>query len=270
MRIEQFYAPMASCWSPRFSLFPELNQPSKELEVSITPIPCKINPAWYNSFPMTTLETLIEPLKHSPRLPEAMNLLQRQMEDENQRRRDFYQEMTPEQKIEFIDGEVILHSPARSRHLDVTKFVLKLVDTHVSIRKLGTVKVEKCLCVFPRNDYEPDVVFFGHEKTADIGPETMRFPVPDLAVEVLSSSTEARDRGVKFEDFAANGVGEYWIINAYDSVIEQYILRSGTYELKLKSSSGCLQSEVIEGFEIEVEALFDEKKNLETLRGLMA
>ncbi len=219
---------------------------------------------------MTTLETLIEPLKHSPRLPEAMNLLQRQMEDEKLRRKKFYQEMTPEEKIEFIDGDVILHSPARNRHLDVTKFVLKLMDTYVSLHQLGEVKVEKCLCVFPRNDYEPDIVFFGLEKAAALRPDTMQFPIPDLAVEVLSTSTENRDRGVKFEDFAANGVGEYWIINADDSVIEQYILHSDSYELKLKSSSGRLQSEVIENFEVEVEALFNDAKNLAALKTLIA
>lgn len=219
---------------------------------------------------MTVLESLIEPLRHSPRLPEAMNLLQSQMQDEKQRRRKFYEEMTPEQKIEFIDGDVILHSPARNRHLDVTIRVATLMKTYVSLHKLGEVKVEKCLCVFPRNDYEPDVVFFGSDKAANLLPDTMKFPVPDLAVEVLSNSTEGRDRGVKFEDFAANGVGEYWIIDADDSVIEQYLLRSDTYELKLKSSSGRLQSEVIKGLEIEVEALFDEGKNLEMLRTLMS
>ncbi|MCF6310831.1 MAG: Uma2 family endonuclease [Verrucomicrobiales bacterium] len=218
---------------------------------------------------MTTLETLIEPLKHSPRLPEVVNLLQLQMEKEKLRRRKFYQQMTPEQKIEFIDGEIILHSPARNQHLDVTKFILKLVDTHVSSQKLGTVKVEKCLCVFPRNDYEPDVVFFGIEKTAKLTADTMKFPVPDLVVEVLSSSTEERDRGVKFEDFAANGVGEYWIVNAEDSVIEQYILKNGNYQLKLKSSSGNLQSKVIKGFEVKVAALFNETENLAALKDLI-
>ncbi len=218
---------------------------------------------------MTTLEALIEPIRHSPRLHEVVSLLQEQIEAERQRRNQFYAEMTPEQKIEFIDGEVILHSPARNRHLDVTKFALKLLDTHVSIHQLGTVKVEKCLCVFPRNDYEPDIVFFGKEKAATLEPDTLKFPVPDLAVEVLSESTEDRDRGVKFEDFAANGVGEYWILNGEESVVEQYLLRSGNYELVLKSSSGDLKSEVIEGFKIDVVALFDEEANLETLRRMI-
>jgi hypothetical protein len=36
------------------------------------------------------------------------------------RRQQFYAAMTPEQKVEFIDGQVVRHSPARNRHLDVT------------------------------------------------------------------------------------------------------------------------------------------------------
>ena len=131
------------------------------------------------------------------------------------------------------------------------------------------MKTEKCLCVFPRNDYEPDIVFFGPDKAAAMSPDTMKFPVPDLAVEVLSNSTEARDRGVKFEDFAANSVGEYWIVDADASIIEQYVLRSGEYELALKSSSGRLRSEVIDGFQIDVESLFDEDRNLDAHRTLL-
>jgi Uma2 family endonuclease len=65
-------------------------------------------------------------------------------------------------------------------------------------------------------------------------------------------------------------VGEYWLINADDSIVEQYVLRSGAYEMQAKQSSGRLKSFVVEGFEIDIEALFDETKNLEALRELMS
>lgn len=217
----------------------------------------------------SSLDTIVETLSHSPRLPQVVSVLQQQMDEERERRQEFYEEMTPEQKVEFIDGEVVLHSPARNQELGVTFRAATLLSTFVSIHELGLVNIEKCLCVFPRNDYEPDIVFFGREKAGGLQPDTLKFPVPGLIVEVLSGSTEERDRGVKFEDYAANGVGEYWIIDAEQSAIEQYVLRSGDYELKLKSSSGKLQSEVITGFQVEVEALFDEKANLEALRELM-
>lgn len=39
--------------------------------------------------------------------------------------------------------------------------LLRMVQSYVIARDLGEVMDEKTLCVFPRNDYEPDIVFFG-------------------------------------------------------------------------------------------------------------
>ena len=217
---------------------------------------------------MTPVSAAIEELSHSPRLPEVVEVLSRKLREEREKRQRFYQEMTPEQKMEFIDGEVLMHSPAKNVHLDVTKRALRLIDTHVALHKLGTVKVEKCLVVFPRNDYEPDIVFFGPDKAATIVDETMRFPVPDFIVEVLSASTEKNDRGVKFEDYAVNGVAEYWIIDPEKRVLEQYLLDGETYELALKAPAGPVSSTVIPGFRCEIEAFFDDHKNLEAIQGM--
>jgi Uma2 family endonuclease len=219
---------------------------------------------------MNTLDTLLAPLRHSPRLVEAVGVLQHELEQEKTRRRRFYEEMTPEQKIEFIDGDVVLHSPARNKHLDATGNIFTLLRTYVSLHGLGTVKAEKCLCVFPRNDYEPDVVFFGAEKASSLTEETMRFPIPDLVVEVLSESTATRDRGVKFEDYAAHGVVEYWIVDPDQGILEQYLPGAeGEYLLRLKSSSGTVTSVAIPGFRMEIEAFFDGAKNLAALRRLV-
>ena len=218
---------------------------------------------------MSSIDSLIDPLRHSPQLPQAIAILQSELEAERRQRDRFYLNMTPDQKIEFIDGEVVLHSPARNRHLDVTVNVLQLIRTYVLIHGLGQVKSEKCLCVFPRNDYEPDVVFFGPVKSANFTDDTMRFPVPDLAVEILSESTEFRDRGVKFEDFASNGVAEYWIVDAEAKIVEQYLLDNDQYSLALKSGSGILTSRVIEGLAVPIQAIFDEQENLKAIRKLL-
>ncbi|MBK1834873.1 Uma2 family endonuclease [Roseibacillus ishigakijimensis] len=218
---------------------------------------------------MTPLEELLEPLRHSPELPQVVDALQRQLAEERQRRQEFYQEMTPEEKTEFIDGEVVLHSPAKNKHLEITGNIFTLLKTFVSLYQLGTVKAEKCLTVFPRNDYEPDVVFFGPEKTATLRDDTMRFPVPDLVVEVLSPSTEERDRGIKYADYAANSVAEYWIIDPEAGVLEQYLLQDGRYQLALKSGSGTLKSTVIPGLRFPLEAVFCEEDNLAALREMM-
>jgi len=218
---------------------------------------------------MSSVDKLIEPLRHSPQLPQAIAIMVSELEIERKRRNQFYQDMTSDQKIEFIDGEVISHSPARNLHLDVTANVLQLIRTYVVLHNLGQVKSEKCLCVFPRNDYEPDVVFFGPEKSASLSPDTMKFPVPDLAVEVLSPSTEAHDRGVKFEDFASNNVAEYWLVDADAKIVEQYVFENGEYMLAMKSGSGMLKCREIAGLVVPIEAFFDEKANLQAVRNLL-
>ena len=215
------------------------------------------------------IEAVIEPLLHSPCLPEIAQVLQTRVRDEAARRQEFYEEISDDQKAEFIDGEVVLHSPARNKHIVVRQHLETLFRTYVGLQGLGHVLGEKCLCVFPRNDYEPDVVFFGPEKAAGLTDDTMKFPIPDLVVEVLSDSTESRDRGVKFEDFEAHGVAEYWIVDADAEIVEQYVRRGDRFHLALKSGSGEIASPTVAGFRIPIRAIFDPAENLATLRRFM-
>ena len=212
----------------------------------------------------------LSPILKSPRLPDIAATLNECLRDEAERRERFYEEMSDDQKVEFIKGEVVVHSPARNRHLCAKLELAALMKYFVQHHGLGEVRDEKCLCVFPRNDYEPDVVFFGREKSAEFTKQTMKFPVPDLAVEVLSDTTEQRDRGVKFEDYEAHGVREYWIVDAEAESVEQYMLEEGAFRLLLKSGSGEIESRVVPGFRIPVRAIFDSATNLETLRRLLA
>lgn len=204
---------------------------------------------------MSTLD--LTPILKSPRLPEIAAALNDRLRIESELRQRFYDEMTDDQKAEFIDGEVVMHSPARNRHLSAKLNLATLLHSFVRQHQLGKVRDEKCLYVFPRNDYEPDIVFFGPEKSATFLPETMKFPVPDFVVEILSDSTESRDRGVEFEDYEAHGVGEYWIVDAEAAIVEQYVVENGVFRLLLKSGSGEIASRVIKGFEIPIPAIFD-------------
>jgi Uma2 family endonuclease len=209
-------------------------------------------------------------LMDSPALPEILEQARRALIKEQKLRQKFYNDITPELKWEFIQGQVIMHSPALNRHLFATKLLYSLMDAHVRVRSLGMVHIEKALCVFPRNDYEPDIAFFGTAKTALTDADTLKFPIPDLIVEVLSPSTEERDRGIKFLDYALHGVGEYWIIDTVAETVELYRLAGDVYPPTLAQADGLLCSDVIAGFEIPVRALFDEEENTRCLREIWA
>lgn len=101
----------------------------------------------------------------------------------------------------------------------------------------------------------------------------MIFPAPDFVVEILSKSTTKNDRTIKHQDYAAHGIREYWIIDPNRQTVDQYILIGDDTEYmpaKTHLISQDIKSYVIEGFEISVEAIFDEKANTETLQQLMA
>jgi Uma2 family endonuclease len=219
---------------------------------------------------MSSVAEVMKALRHLPFLPELSEEIVAHLNAEARRRQSFYAEMSEQTKTEFIDGEVIMHSPARNAHLIATGNLLHLLMTWVKRKRLGVVHSEKCLCVFPRNDYEPDIVFFSAAQAAEFGPDTMKFPIPEFIVEVLSDSTAARDRGVKFQDYEAHGVREYWIVDADAQRVEQYLLRNGVYELAVKSDSGTLASAVIAGLRIPVRAIFDDAENAAALAALSA
>jgi Uma2 family endonuclease len=97
----------------------------------------------------------------------------------------------------------------------------------------------------------------------------MRFTAPDFVVEVLPDSIAANYRGVKFEDYAAHGIAEYWIVDPDDETIEQYQLRADVYELLMKVKSGQIDSTIIPGFSIPTRAVFDEQENSAALQQLL-
>jgi Uma2 family endonuclease len=215
-------------------------------------------------------EQYFNAILESPSAPALVARLSAALEDEKKRRLQFYQDIDDDMKVEFINGEIVVHSPVKKEHLIATGFLYKILDTFVRLRQIGFVGFEKAMSSFSRNDYEPDVVYFGAEKTAAFSKGQWKFPVPDFVVEVLSESTEARDRGIKFEDYATHGVEEYWIVDPEDASVEQYFLVDNRYKLHLKSDHGSIESKVIPGFTIDIRAIFDENANMEALRKLMA
>ena len=146
----------------------------------------------------------------------------------------------------------------------------KILDTHIELHHLGYLGREKIMCRFPRNDYEPDLYFFNRVQTQNIGDSTTIFPIPRFIAEVLSVSTEQRDRGVKFEDFERNGVGEYWIVNATDNLPEQYILNGGCYEQAIILAPGdTLDSPTFPNLNVDLAVFFDGVVNLRGLQNLL-
>jgi Uma2 family endonuclease len=201
--------------------------------------------------------------------PDAYFLLQEVnavLNQERERRLKFYNDITEQEKIEFINGEIVVHSPVKTKHNKASLLLAQLINIYVNKNNLGFVGIEKIMISLTRNDYEPDICFFNKKKSILFTDNQTLFPAPDFVVEILSDTTEHRDRGVKFKDYQAHKIEEYWIIDPEKQTLEQYHLQNNDYVLVLDSAYGNVQSFVLEGFNIPITAIFNETENLKTIQ----
>ncbi len=90
-------------------------------------------------------------LLESPKAPQIIQQVQAILNDEQTRRRAFYEWMDEDMKAEFINGEIVLHSPALEKHNAAVLRLGTLLSVYVDTRELGIVRVEKALVELTRN-----------------------------------------------------------------------------------------------------------------------
>lgn len=202
-------------------------------------------------------QDIFQQLKDSPDAVLIVNQFQTYLKTEKDKRQEFYDLVHENIKAEFINGEIILHSPVRMKHLVVSSNVSFELMSYVKNHNLGFVGIEKMMITLSRNNYEPDIVFYRKEVSQTFKDDQKLFPAPDLVVEILSESTRKNDYGIKFRDYAAHEVGEYWIIDADAETLEQYVLLEGKFELQSKlNKTGVLTCLVVNGFRLDLSKIF--------------
>ncbi len=218
------------------------------------------------------MSDLLFQILDTPQAPLILQRAQAILNDEKRKRQAFYEWLDEDKKAEFINGEIVVHSPALDRHNSSMLLLARLLSFYVDDRQLGYVRAEKALIELTRNSYEPDVCFFGQEKASQITDDQLYYPAPDFIAEILSKSTEKYDRETKFADYAAHKVAEYWIIDPLRRTIEQYGIDADTEEYALMGTFGIkdtIISQAVSGFSIPVRAVFDSAANMTALRNLL-
>ncbi len=199
------------------------------------------------------MDNLLQSILSSPRLPDYVEELNRVLAEEAVKRKAFYDWLNEDKRAEFIAGQVVIHSPARARHIEVLQNILLVVAPFVQINKLGKVYTEQALIKLKRSDVMPDLAFWKNQTFAH---DIKLFPPPDFIIEVLSKTTEKYDKTEKKEEYALNGVTEYWIVDADTKTIEQYILENEKYHLREKVAHGTIECVVLQGLEIRLDKIF--------------
>ena len=127
-------------------------------------------------------------------------------------------------RCEIHQGELVVVPSPLPRHQLAARAVFLLLNSNA--RETGGDALFAPLdIVFDEHDVaQPDIVFFRAERRHLIRPDVVIRHPPDIAVEVLSPSTAATDRGAKMRLFARHGVPEYWIVDPVHEQIEQKLV----------------------------------------------
>jgi Uma2 family endonuclease len=105
---------------------------------------------------------------------------------------------------------------------------------------------------------EPDIIFVSRENLERLKESHLEGPA-DLVIEIISRESLERDRGEKLEEYEEGGVREYWLIDPDRKEAEFYLLgEEGNYRLIFGGSVGEYRSEVVPGFWLRVDWLWEE------------
>jgi Uma2 family endonuclease len=151
-------------------------------------------------------------------------------------------------RAEFVDGEVIVHPPVSTRHSDLAGFFNGLLRLFVEHHELGRIfGPELQIRLRPGLRRVPDLLFVAADHLSLVSETRIDGP-PDLAVEIVSPDSVARDWREKYLEYQAAGVREYWVIDPDHRRVEFYRLDDeGAYQL-LPVEEGVVRSQAVPGF----------------------
>lgn len=159
---------------------------------------------------------------------------------------------------EVIRGELYMTAAPTIKHQDAVRNLLVALHLFVRERRQGKVYDSPVdVRLSEQTVVEPDIVFISRERLSIIKESSIE-GAPDLIIEVLSPSNWVVDRRDKFVVYEAAGIGEYWIVDPDAQTVEVYSLRQDRYALLERYEPGQrVQSELLTGFQIPVDAIFE-------------
>jgi Uma2 family endonuclease len=148
---------------------------------------------------------------------------------------------------EWVDGEVVMVSPASERHQALAGFLTSVLGIFVRVRDLGIVLAAPFQMKIGAqlSGREPDLLFVAKPNLGRLKSTYLEGPA-DLVVEIVSPESRLRDRGEKFAEYEVGGVPEYWLLDPEHQQADFYRLDARQrYRLTEPEASGIYRSQVL-------------------------
>ena len=165
-------------------------------------------------------------------------------------------------RYELIDGRITIEPLSTWPYGEAEAEALYVLQSHVKPRGLGKVCGSSQGYELPTgHTVAPDAsVILKSRLERGPSPVPGKFLqiVPNLAVEVVSPTSDRRDRGVKKELYATAGVDEYWLVDSRTrSLTVFHLLSGGVYDPgEVMRSGERIRSRILPDLDAPVDALF--------------
>jgi Uma2 family endonuclease len=163
---------------------------------------------------------------------------------------EFYRSASEDSDWEYLDGRLIMHSPASNRHEDLFRFLLIVLGTYLDVRRDGVVRGSRYpMRLDPRWSPEPDLLVVRESRRHLMGPNRLEGPA-DLVIEIASESDPGLDAREKLPRYREAAIDEIWLINPFEQIIHVEGRAGGLYTAR-RVTAGRVESSVLPGFWID-------------------
>jgi Uma2 family endonuclease len=163
--------------------------------------------------------------------------------------------LSPEERIELIEGEICRMTPIGARHNKAVT-ILNLLLARLAVDGKAVASLQGPARLTPRSLPQPDVLLLD---PAYLQADTHPLPEHILLLIEVSESTLRLDRTVKLSLYAKAGIREYWILNLHDNVLEVHTepdAEAGTYgQRRIVKKGESVAPTAFPDFAIEVAAI---------------
>jgi len=168
-----------------------------------------------------------------------------------------YLHFPEDKRYEIIDGEIYMVPSPGEAHQDVCANLAFVLRVFVKENALGKVYFAPLDVVLSEIDVvQPDIMFISKERLNIITERNIQ-GAPDLIVEIISPSSEYKDRVIKRKLYSKYGVKEYWLVDLEKKEVEVMSLKeSGLETVKIYKRTDILESLVLKGIKIKLDEIF--------------
>lgn len=124
--------------------------------------------------------------------------------------------LTPDDRVELLEGVVVAVSPQGPPHAGVTHLAAEALRQAIGDR--AAVRIQSPLVLRPRSVPEPDIAVVAGEHRQYVRAH----PTTALLVVEVADSSLPQDRITKARIYARAGIPELWVVNLRDDVVEVY------------------------------------------------